>query len=406
MKKLVAVPTPQQNDGRPGVRGRPGLTSLPPLSLYVHVPWCVHKCPYCDFNSHERKGELPEEEYLSALQADLEQAVPTVWGRQIASIFIGGGTPSLLSARALERMMAMFRACLNMPPDIEVTLEANPGTAEASRFQGYASAGVNRISLGIQSFDDQALKALGRIHDAAQARAAIAMAQRAVPRVNLDLMYALPHQTVAQCERDVREAMSFGTGHLSLYHLTMEPNTLFAKFPPKVPDDDTSAAMQDRLTGLTEAGGWHRYEVSAYAQAGQQCMHNLNYWQFGDYLGLGPGAHSKLSFQDRIIRQARARMPDSWMRRAVAGDGTHITEERVLHPKDLSFEFMLNVLRLKDGVDGGLFIERTGLSLMAILPAIQHAVERGLLMPGLERLCATPLGWAFLNDLQMEFLAE
>lgn len=406
LKKLVPVPVPERNDGRPGVRGRPGLTSLPPLSLYVHVPWCVHKCPYCDFNSHERKGDVPEEAYLAALQADLEQAVPSVWGRQIASIFIGGGTPSLLSANALERMMAMFRAYLNMPPDIEVTLEANPGTAEASRFQGYAQAGVNRISLGVQSFNDQALKALGRIHDADQARAAIGMAQRAVPRVNLDLMYALPHQTLEQCEQDVREAMSFGTGHLSLYHLTMEPNTVFAKFPPKVPDDDTSAAMQDRLTSLTEAGGWHRYEVSAYAQAGQQCLHNLNYWQFGDYLGIGPGAHSKLSFQDRIIRQARTRMPDSWMKRAVARDGTHISEERVLHPKDLGFEFMLNVLRLREGVEGGTFIERTGLSVMSILPAIQHAVERGLLVPGLERLCATPLGWEFLNDLQMEFLAE
>lgn len=397
---------PEHDSGRPGVRGRPGLTSLPPLSLYVHMPWCVHKCPYCDFNSHERKGELPEQAYLAALQADLEQAVPMVWGRQLASIFIGGGTPSLLSADALEQMMAMFRAYLNSPPDIEVTLEANPGTAEASRFQGYAQAGVNRISLGVQSFDDRALAALGRIHDANQARAAIEMAQRAVPRVNIDLMYALPAQTLEECERDVREAMSYETGHLSLYHLTMEPNTLFAKFPPKVPDDDTSAAMQDRLTSLTEAGGWYRYEVSAYARPGQQCMHNLNYWQFGDYLGIGPGAHSKLSFQDRIIRQARARMPDSWMQRAVARDGTHITEERVLHPKDLGFEFMLNVLRLRDGVEGGTFIERTGLSVMSILPAIRRAVERGLLMPGLERLCATPLGWEFLNDLQMEFLAE
>ncbi|MDN5843837.1 MAG: radical SAM family heme chaperone HemW [Alcaligenaceae bacterium] len=406
MKKLVPVPVSEEHDGRPGVRGRPGLSSLPPLSLYVHVPWCVRKCPYCDFNSHERKGNVPEADYLAALQADLEQAVPSVWGRQIASIFIGGGTPSLLSADALDQMMTMFRAYLNIPPDIEVTLEANPGTAEAARFQGYAQVGVNRISLGVQSFDDGKLAALGRIHDGAQARTAIEMAQRAVPRVNLDLMYALPRQTVEECERDLREAMSFGTGHLSLYHLTLEPNTVFAKYPPKVPDDDTSAAMQDLIVALTGEGGWSRYEVSAYARQGEQCLHNLNYWQFGDYLGIGPGAHSKLSFQDRIIRQARVRMPDSWMQRAMARDGSHIAEERRLRQADLGFEFMLNVLRLKDGVEGGSFIERTGLSIMSILPAMKHAVERGLLEPGLERIQATPRGWDFLNELQMEFLSE
>lgn len=407
MRKLVSVPMPGDEistEGRPGVRGRPGLVALPPLSLYVHVPWCVHKCPYCDFNSHERTGEVPEAEYLAALEADLEQAVPDVWGRPITTVFFGGGTPSLLSADAVDRIITLFRAYLNLPPGVEITLEANPGTAEAARFHGYAQAGVNRISLGIQSFNDAKLKRLGRIHDADQARAAIAMAQEAVSRVNLDLMFALPDQTLDQCERDVREALSYGTGHLSLYHLTLEPNTVFAKFPPRVPDDDLSASMQDRVAELAELAGFERYEVSAYARPGQACQHNLNYWQFGDYLGLGPGAHSKISFQHRITRQVRARMPDSWMRLAGQRDGSHIVERRELTHGDLGFEFMLNALRLKNGVDGGLFIERTGLSLLSLLPTMRRASERGLLEPGLERICATPQGWRFLNELQMEFL--
>lgn len=405
MKKLVRVPQAEpEGDGRPGVRGRPGLAALPPLSIYIHVPWCVHKCPYCDFNSHERSGNIPEQAYLQALQADLEQALPDVWGRQVSTVFFGGGTPSLLSADAVDQIISLLRAMLSLPPDAEITLEANPGTAEAARFQGYAQAGVNRISLGIQSFDDDKLQRLGRIHDAAQARAAIEMAQRAVGRINLDLMFALPQQTLAQCEQDVREALAFQTGHLSLYHLTMEPNTVFAKYPPRLPDDEQSAAMQDRVAELAESAGLERYEVSAYAQPGQACQHNLNYWQFGDYLGIGPGAHSKISFQNRIIRQARARMPDAWMRLAQERTGKHIVEQRELNHGDLGFEFMLNALRLKQGVEGGLFIERTGLSLMAILPAMRRAVDRGLLLPGLDRIQATPQGWQFLNDLQMEFL--
>lgn len=405
MKKLVRVPqTEPEHTGRPGVRGRPGLAALPPLSVYVHVPWCVHKCPYCDFNSHERSGDIPEQDYLQALQADLEQALPDVWGRQVSSVFFGGGTPSLLSAEAVDQIISLLRATLGLPPDVEITLEANPGTAEAARFQGYAQAGINRISLGIQSFDDDKLQRLGRIHDAAQARAAIDMAQRAVDRVNLDLMFALPQQTLAQCEQDVREALAFQTGHLSLYHLTLEPNTVFAKYPPRLPGDELSAIMQDRVAELAESAGFERYEVSAYARPGQVCQHNLNYWQFGDYLGIGPGAHSKISFQNRIIRQARARMPDAWMRLAQERSGKHIVEQRELDHGDLGFEFMLNALRLKQGVEGGLFIERTGLSLMSILPAMRRAVERGLLQPGLDRVQATPQGWRFLNDLQMEFL--
>jgi oxygen-independent coproporphyrinogen-3 oxidase len=405
VKKLVSVPMPDTGtEGRPGVRGRPGLAALPPLSLYVHVPWCVHKCPYCDFNSHEQHGTLPEAAYLAAIEADLEQAVPDVWGRPISTVFFGGGTPSLLSAEAVDRMIGMFRAYLNLPPDVEITLEANPGTAEAARFQAYAQAGVNRISLGIQSFSDEKLRRLGRIHDAAQARAAIEMAQRAVDRVNLDLMFALPQQTLAQCEADVREAIAFGTGHLSLYHLTLEPNTVFAKYPPRLPDDELSASMQDRVAELIQAAGFDRYEVSAYARPHQACQHNLNYWRFGDYLGIGPGAHSKISFQHRIIRQARARMPDAWMQRAARRDGSHVVEQRELGHGDLGFEFMLNALRLRQGVEGGLFIERTGLSLMTLLPAMRRAVDRGLLEPGLDAIRATPRGWQFLNELQMEFL--
>lgn len=384
--------------------GRTILSSLPPLSLYVHVPWCVRKCPYCDFNSHELKADIPEDRYLVALQADLEQALPLIWGRQVISVFIGGGTPSLLSARALDAMLAMFRAYLNLLPDAEITLEANPGTLEAGRYADYAASGVNRISLGIQSFDDRALHALGRIHNASQARGAIESAQRAVPRVNLDLMYALPGQSVEACTDDLRQAMSFGTGHLSLYHLTLEPNTVFAKYPPVLPDDDASAAMQDLITGTAASGGWDRYEVSAYAQPGQRCRHNLNYWQFGDYLGIGPGAHGKLSFHDKIIRQARLKNPESWMNKAVLRDGSHIAEDRKVEWKELGFEFMLNALRLKEGVPRSSFIERTGMSIMAVEPAIERAVARGLLDPDPAVLRATPLGWEFLNDLLEEFL--
>lgn len=380
------------------------LTSLPPLSLYVHVPWCVRKCPYCDFNSHEAGGEIPEEQYLEALRADLEQALPSIWGRQVVSIFIGGGTPSLLSAAAVDQMLAMFRAYLNLWPQAEITMEANPGTVEAARFREYARSGINRFSLGIQSFDDAALRALGRIHDARQACAAIETAQNCVERVNLDIMFALPGQTMEECAADLRQAMSFQTEHLSLYHLTLEPNTVFAKFPPAVPDDDTSAAMQDQVAELAEQGGWERYEVSAYARKNGRCRHNLNYWEFGDYLGIGPGAHGKLSFHDRIIRQARLKNPKSWMEKAPLMNGSHLAEDRQVLPEELPFEFMLNALRLRQGVPSSSFTERTGLSLAAIMPSIDAAVDKGLLLADPARLQASPLGWRFLNDLLAEFL--
>lgn len=390
---------------KPAGPGDIRLASLPPLSLYVHVPWCVRKCPYCDFNSHELKGELPEKDYLAALRADLEQALPLIWGRQVFTIFIGGGTPSLLSAAAMDEMLAIFRAYLNVWPDAEITLEANPGTVEAARFQDYARSGINRVSLGIQSFDDTALKALGRIHDSRQARLAIEAAQNAFKRVNLDLMFALPGQTANDCEIDLKTAMAFGTEHLSLYNLTLEPNTVFAKYPPQnLPDDDMAATMQDTVAELAEAGGWQRYEVSAYARQGARSRHNLNYWEFGDYLGIGPGAHGKLSFPDRIIRQSRLRQPASWMEKACHRDGAHVADERSIPAAELPFEFMLNALRLRQGVAASSFEERTGISLATILPTINKAVGKGLLEGDPSRIQATPLGWRFLNDLQAMFL--
>ncbi|WP_026350132.1 radical SAM family heme chaperone HemW [Bordetella sp. FB-8] len=395
-----------QPDGRPAQRPGTTLTSLPPLSVYVHVPWCVRKCPYCDFNSHAA-SDIPERAYLDALRHDLEQALPSIWGRQVVSVFIGGGTPSLLSAAGLDELLAMLRSHLRLLPDAEVTLEANPGTAEAGRFRDYAASGVTRLSLGIQSFDDAQLQKLGRIHDAGQARAAIRMAQQAVARVNLDLMFALPGQTLDACLADVRQALSFGTEHLSLYHLTMEPNTVFAKYPPRdLPDDDTAAAMQDAVQAELAQASLQRYEVSAYARPGARCKHNLNYWEFGDYLGLGPGAHGKISFHDRIVREARARQPESWMERASRADGSHIAETRTLGTLDLPFEFMLNALRLRDGVASSLFAERTGLSLAAIAHQLEAAVSRGLLDADPTRLQASSLGWRFLNDLQEMFLSN
>ena len=372
MSRVIPIASAQQSKlaAIADIADRPRLSALPPLSVYVHVPWCVRKCPYCDFNSHEQPAVLPEARYLDALQSDLEQALPDIWGRQVHTVFIGGGTPSLLSAEGIDRLLAMLRSHLNLWPDAEITLEANPGTAEAERFMFYAASGVNRISLGIQSFDDAKLLALGRVHDARQARAAIEMAQRAVGRVNLDLMFALPGQTLAQCEQDAREALSFGTEHLSMYHLTFEPNTVFAKYPPAVPDDELSCDMQETIVSLAQGGGFERYEVSAFAKPGARARHNMNYWEFGDYLGIGPGAHGKLSFHDRIERQTRQRHPENWMRAALARDATHITQRRQLKTAELPFEFMLNALRLEKGVASTLYTERCGLPIASMNKAL------------------------------------
>ncbi len=392
-----------------------GLVSPPPLSLYVHLPWCLRKCPYCDFNSHElragqggrRAGELApelEDAYVDALQADLEASLPLVWGRSVQTVFIGGGTPSLFSPRAIERLLEMVRARVRLAPQAEVTLEANPGTFEAGRFRAFAQAGVTRLSIGVQSFDDVSLAAIGRVHDAAQARAAVEEAARCVDTFNVDLMYALPGQTPQRQRADLAAALAFGPPHLSVYHLTLEPNTLFAKFPPALPDDDTAAEMLDAIAEATGSAGLQRYEISAFARPGHRCRHNLNYWQFGDYLGIGAGAHGKLSFHDRILRQARYRHPHRYMEAARAGDA--VEERRELAPADLPFEFMLNALRLIDGVPAALYAERTGQSLAAISRTLQAAAERGLLDPDPTTIRATPLGIAFLNDLQQRFLEE
>ena len=406
MSRVIPIASAQQSKlaAIADIADRPRLSALPPLSVYVHVPWCVRKCPYCDFNSHEQPAVLPEARYLDALQSDLEQALPDIWGRQVHTVFIGGGTPSLLSAEGIDRLLAMLRSHLNLWPDAEITLEANPGTAEAERFMFYAASGVNRISLGIQSFDDAKLLALGRVHDARQARAAIDMAQRAVGRVNLDLMFALPGQTLAQCEQDAREALSFGTEHLSMYHLTFEPNTVFAKYPPAVPDDELSCDMQETIVSLAQGGGFERYEVSAFAKPGARARHNMNYWEFGDYLGIGPGAHGKLSFHDRIERQTRQRHPENWMRAALARDATHITQRRQLKTAELPFEFMLNALRLEKGVASSLYTERCGLPIASMNKALLLATQKGLLVDDPLRLQATELGWRFLNELQALFL--
>lgn len=378
------------------------LTALPPLSLYVHFPWCVRKCPYCDFNSHEVKGDFPEQAYLDALRTDLEQALPLIWGRKIYTIFIGGGTPSLLSAQGLDRLLSDIRTLLPMDSDTEITMEANPGTFEAEKFRSYRESGINRLSIGIQSFNAAHLKALGRIHDGDQALRAVDIAHANFDNFNLDLMYALPKQTLEEARRDIETAIGFKPPHLSLYHLTLEPNTLFAKFPPPVPDDDASADMQDMIAELTTAAGYQHYEVSAYAQPNRRAKHNLNYWNFGDYLGIGAGAHTKLSFPHRIVRQMRYKHPQTYLEKAAVG--AHIQEETEIGRDALGFEFMLNVLRLEDGFHPNLFAERTGLGINVISRQLDLAEEKGLLYRDHALIRPTELGRRFLNDLQEMFL--
>ncbi|WP_284078370.1 radical SAM family heme chaperone HemW [Herbaspirillum aquaticum] len=380
------------------------LTALPPLSLYVHFPWCVRKCPYCDFNSHEVKGSFPEEAYLDALRSDLEQSLPLIWGRKIHTIFIGGGTPSLLSAAGLDRLLSDLRTLLPFDGDIEITMEANPGTFEADKFRSYRDSGISRLSIGIQSFNGQHLHALGRIHDGDQARKAVEIAQANFDNFNLDLMYALPQQTLAEARSDIETAIAFAPPHLSLYHLTLEPNTLFAKYPPPVPDDDASADMQDMIAELTTAAGYVNYEVSAYAQPKRRARHNLNYWQFGDYLGIGAGAHSKLSFPHRIVRQMRYKHPQSYLEHAKAG--TPVQEEAEIGRDALGFEFMLNALRLTEGFSPNLFAERTGMSLNQIEKSLNLAEQKGMLYRDHALIRPTDLGRRFLNDLQEIFLSE
>ena len=385
---------------------RPGtlsLPALPPLSLYVHFPWCVRKCPYCDFNSHEPgAGGIPEAAYVDALAADIEAALPLVWGRPVVSVFIGGGTPSLMSAAGVERLLSDVRARLPLEADCEITMEANPGTFEAERFAAYRSTGVNRLSIGVQSFDPAKLEALGRIHDRAQAEAAADLARRVFDNFNLDLMFGLPSQSIEEAQADVEAALQFAPPHLSLYQLTLEPNTVFAKYPPAVPDDDTVAGMQEWIEARAAQAGYRRYEVSAYARPGQECRHNLNYWRFGDYLGVGAGAHSKISFPHRIVRQVRFRQPASYLERAARGE--FLAEHVEVGRRDLPFEFMLNALRLSEGVPARLFAERTGLPASAIEAPLQQAEQRGLIERDHARIQPTELGRRFLTDLQALFL--
>ena len=384
--------------------GSLNLTALPPLSLYVHFPWCVRKCPYCDFNSHEAKGEVPEQDYLDALRLDLEQSLPLIWGRKIHTVFIGGGTPSLMSAAGLDRLLSDLRTLLPLEIDAEITMEANPGTFEAEKFRQYRDSGVNRLSIGIQSFNGEHLKSLGRIHDEREALRAVEIARGTFENFNLDLMYALPTQTLEGARDDLRTALSFAPPHLSLYHLTMEPNTVFAKYPPSLPDDDASADMQDMIAEVMSAAGYGHYEVSAFAQPGRQARHNLNYWNFGDYLGIGAGAHSKLSFPHRILRQARFKQPGSFME--AARRGNPVQEEHEIARADMGFEFMLNTLRLTGGFDPNLFGERTGMSITAISKALDAAEAKGLLTRDFKLIKPTELGQRFLNDLQEMFLGE
>ena len=380
------------------------LSSLPPLSLYVHLPWCLRKCPYCDFNSHEARDGIPEQRYLDALVADLEAALPLIWGRQVQTIFIGGGTPSLFAPESIDRLLSDIRARLRLEADCEITLEANPGTFEKERFRAYRGAGVTRLSVGVQSFNDQHLQALGRVHDRAQALAAVEEAAAAFDTFNLDIMYALPGQTLAELEQDMHTALGFAPPHISIYHLTIEPNTYFAKYPPRLPEDDAAYAMLDRITEITAAAGLERYEVSAYARAKHQCQHNLNYWQFGDYLGIGAGAHSKLSFAHRVVRQVRLREPQLYMAGALAGRA--IAQDEDVRRTELPFEFMLNALRLRDGFTLQDFSERTGLAVTAIAKGLQEGEARGLLMRDMERVRPTERGFDFLSDLQALFLPD
>ena len=378
--------------------------ALPPLALYVHLPWCVKKCPYCDFNSHEQArnaqgalGELPFTAYIAALVRDLEAMLPSVWGRRIHTIFIGGGTPSLFPAEQIDELLAAVRARLTLEPDAEITMEANPGASEAGRFRGYRDAGVNRLSLGIQSFDDAMLKALGRIHSADEARRAIGMAMGIFGNVNIDLMYGLPGQTPAMARADIEEGVRYGTPHLSAYQLTIEPNTVFFAYPPKLPEHDASADMQQMIEEALAAAGFEHYETSAFAKPGRRCRHNLNYWTFGDYAGIGAGAHGKLSFADRITRHERAKQPREYL-----GDAQMIT--RVLELKEIPFEFMLNALRLVEGFPAQLFSERTGLPAATVESALRMAEGKGLIERDLKRIRPTARGRRFLDDLVGLFL--
>jgi len=382
------------------------LAMPPPLSLYIHIPWCVKKCPYCDFNSHEHKESQNftdlESMYVDALIKDLEYSLPKIWGRKIHSIFFGGGTPSLFSGKAIQKILSQVRALTPILYDAEITLEANPGAIDSNHFESYKEAGVTRVSLGIQSFNDVHLKALGRIHDSSEAKKGIEIALRHFDEVNLDLMYALPHQTLDEAIDDAKTATSFYTQHLSFYHLTIEPNTFFFKHPPKLPLDDESAVMQETIEDILGQHGYEHYETSAFAKPKSQCEHNLNYWQFGDYLGIGAGAHSKLTFHDKMSRESRYKNPKQYMDKVVT---QHMIEsETIIHESDLAFEFMMNHLRLIDGFSIQSFEDKTRLNISAIDKELKAAIDKKLITMDHEMIKPTLLGQRFLNDLLSIFL--
>ncbi len=380
------------------------LTALPPLSLYVHIPWCVRKCPYCDFNSHEARGELPEQQYAQALMADLEVALPSIWGRRVHSVFFGGGTPSLLSARVLDEILSGIRARLPLDPGAEITLEANPGTFEADKFAQFRRLGINRLSIGIQSFNPRHLVALGRIHDDREARAAIEIARANFDNINLDLMYGLPGQTLLEAEADLAAGIEFAPRHLSAYHLTIEPNTYFHRYPPPVPGEALAADMQEMIEGLLAEHDYTHYETSAFARPGYESRHNSNYWLFGDYLGIGAGAHSKISFADRVTRQMRWKHPREYLDRTAAGEP--VQQENEVGAATLPFEFMMNALRLTRGFPARLFEERTGLPLRTVARELDEAERLGLIVRTHAHLSPTLRGQRFLNDLLQLFLRE
>ena len=382
----------------------PHFDAPPPLTLYVHIPWCVRKCPYCDFNSHESREGIPEAAYLAALERDLEAALPQVWGRRVRSVFFGGGTPSLLSAAGLDKLLTLLRTLLPIEPLAEITLEANPGTFESEKFRAFRAAGINRLSIGIQSFNPKHLQSLGRIHDDHEARRAIEIALTHFDNVNLDLMYALPEQTLEQAQADMDSAIGFGVQHISAYHLTLEPNTLFHAHPPPLPDDDLAASMQCAIEAQLESAAYAHYETSAFAQQHQACQHNLNYWRFGDYLGIGAGAHSKLTTPQGVLRQMRYKQPKTYMEQAHVDHA--IQQEQLVPANELGFEFMMNALRLNAGFPPALFQAHAGLPLQVIEQQLQAAEARGLIQRDLTRIQPTLRGQRFLNDLLQLFLPE
>jgi oxygen-independent coproporphyrinogen-3 oxidase len=380
------------------------LATLPPLSLYVHIPWCIRKCPYCDFNSFEARGEVAEREYVAALISDLEHALPRIWGRKVYTVFFGGGTPSLFSAQSIDEILCAIRARVDLSVEAEVTLEANPGTFESGKFRDFRAAGVNRLSIGVQSFNDRKLEALGRVHNAGEALRAIEIGMTHFDNVNLDLMYALPGQSLQECAADIDTALSFAPAHLSAYHLTLEPNTLFHRYPPALPDDELAADMQAQIETRLEGAGYEHYETSAWCKPGRASRHNMNYWRFGDYLGIGAGAHGKISFPDCITREVRYRQPKAYMENAMLGMG--IQEEKTLAQKDLPFEFLMNALRLTEGFPVTLFTERTGLPISVVEAQMAAAEKSGLIERDHLSIRPSGLGRRFLNNLLELFLPQ